>query len=405
MRSYLITLVVVLYHGRLIPINPDRTRGTNTTLGAMPIVTVTVAGGSNSNNQITGAGESSTIDTTIKPTDVNATGMKLSTEGINSKISGCIDYSGKAPAIVITADNTTLDLDGRTLRYTGSRQTSDVQGIRIAPGVKNTLIKNGTIADFPGPGIAAIGTSEKPIADVRIKNVSITGCNYGINLYCVANGLLSEIKIYDTQSNGLNVYGINLSYCAFMMLNNITIASTIGSNGSAYGFLINRCSDCTLSSCLTSSNQGALETAGFYINNCTGYNTVEWCKTYSNNSLNEDSHGFLIQSCSQLIVESCKAINNHVALSIKKSYGFKLIGTADCFLLNNEADRNDYGFYTDEINNNHTTIFTGNIARQNALQDFIRPYSIPFNSTRLNTNFLKEGNVVSQFDNVSIRTD
>lgn len=405
MRYYLVTLVVLLYHSQLIPINPDRTRSSSASLGTVPIVTVTVAGTSNSNNQITGAGESSTVDTTIKPIDVNTTGMKLSTEGINTKISGCIDYSGTATAaIFITADNTTLDLDVRTLRYTGSK-TANIQGISIAPGVKNTLIKNGTIADFPGSGVAALGTSEKPISDVRIKNVSITGCKNGINLYCVKNGLLSEIKIYDTQSNSLNIYGINLSYCAFMMLNNITIASTIGSNGSAYGFLINQCSDCTLSSCLTSSNQGALETAGFYINNCTGYNTVELCKTYSNQSLTEDSYGFLIKSSSQLIIESCKAINNHARLSTKKSYGFKLIGTADCFLLNNEADRNDYGFYTDEVNNNHTTIFTGNIARQNTLQDFTRPYSIPFNSTRLNTNFLKEGNIVSQFDNVSIRTD
>jgi hypothetical protein len=215
----------------------------------------------------------------------------------------------------------------------------------------------------------------------------------------------SEIKIYKTKSNDSLVYGLNFTDCFFVTLNNIIVAATVANSGISYGFALNRCSDCTLSSCTTTSNKGLLQTTGFHIKNCTGYNLLEYCKAYSNNSSTEDSHGFLIEASSQVIIESCKAINNHVALTTKKSYGFKLNNTTDCFLLNNEADRNDYGFYTDEINNNHTTIFTGNIARQNTVQDFIRPYSIPFNSTRLNTEFLREGNIVSQFDNVSIRTD
>ncbi|MFS8507377.1 MAG: hypothetical protein LVQ75_04805 [Candidatus Babeliales bacterium] len=118
--------------------------------------------------------------------------MKISTEGTNTKVSGCIDYSGTSnAAILITVDNTTLDLDGRTIRYTGNKGLT-VQGISIAPGVKNTLIKNGTIADFPGSGILALGTAEKPIQDLRIKNISITGCNYGINCYSTVNALFQK---------------------------------------------------------------------------------------------------------------------------------------------------------------------------------------------------------------------
>ncbi|NBP14331.1 hypothetical protein EBU95_08010, partial [bacterium] len=227
----------------------------------------------------------------------------------------------------------------------------------------------------------------------------------GINCYSTVNALFSEIKIYKTESYHDAVYGIKLTDCFFITLNNIIVAATVAHNGTSYGFGLNRCSDCTLSSCTTTSNKGFLETTGFNIKYCTGYNLLEYCKAYSSISLTQESQGFSVEASSQVIIESCKAINNHTELPAKKSYGFKLNTTADCFLLNNEADRNDYGFYTDETNNNHTTIFTGNIARQNSVQDFIRPNSIPFNSTRLNTEFLREGNVVSQFDNVSIRTD
>lgn len=404
MHSSVLAPFLLLCTVTLLSINPERTRGTTASIGQTPLV-VTMAGSSSSTNQITGAGESSTIDTTIKPADANTAGIRISSEGTNTKISGCIDYSGGSDAaIVINVDNTTLDLDGRTIRYTGNRALT-VQGIRIAPGVKNTLIKNGTIADFPGSGIVALGTTEKPIQDLKIKNISITGCDNGINCYSTVNALFSEIKIYKTESYHLTVSGIKLTDCFFITLNNIIVAATVAHNGISYGFSLSNCSDCTLSSCTTTSNKGFLETTGFYIKNCNGYNILEHCKAYSSISLTEDSHGFLVKTSSQVIIESCKAINNHVALTAKKSYGFKLNTTADCFLLNNEADRNDYGFYTDETNNNHTTIFTGNIARQNTVQDFIRPYSIPFNSTRLNTEFLREGNVVSQFDNVSIRTD
>jgi len=83
-------------------------------------------------------------------------------------------------AVSIATNNVTLDLEGFTIRQTGTM--SVIVGIRLENAVnvplKNVTVRNGTVTGFNAPGITCLG-----IRNCVFENLVVTECNLtGINI-------------------------------------------------------------------------------------------------------------------------------------------------------------------------------------------------------------------------------
>lgn len=77
--------------------------------------------------------------------------------------------------ININASDVVLDLCGLSLIC-----NSDGTAIKIAPGLKNIIIKNGFISTLGGIGIDAQSTADAPLTGLLLQNLRIDNCNYGV---------------------------------------------------------------------------------------------------------------------------------------------------------------------------------------------------------------------------------
>lgn len=109
--------------------------------------------------------------TVISPCDVGRNGFVIRKPGVY-ELCKDVGYlpNGNSPAIRITVDNVTLDLNGFTLSQKNGN--FGVDGIVVDPGLTNIVIKNGTVRDFQESGIrvGAIGgevVSEVIVSDLR----------------------------------------------------------------------------------------------------------------------------------------------------------------------------------------------------------------------------------------------
>ena len=92
-------------------------------------------------------------------------------------------------AIRITSGNVFLDLDYKTIKYTGNDPNSTITGITIDPSLFNTTIKNGNIIGFTNSGIR-----------------TSTGCGHTVysNLYisdCKKSGIHTENTYHNLFEN------------------------------------------------------------------------------------------------------------------------------------------------------------------------------------------------------------
>ena len=140
----------------------------------------------------------------------DADGFSITTPGVHT-ITREVDFKGGTGtcAISVTVSNVTIDLNGRVIAYSGTA-ISNVNGICISPGVKNIVIKNGTIAGFVGNGVNAPGTSGNNIHALKLENVTLVNNANGFVGNYINGGFVKNCDINNNGSTN-DSYGISLS--------------------------------------------------------------------------------------------------------------------------------------------------------------------------------------------------
>ncbi len=257
--------------------------------------------------------------------------------GAQINISSCINIISPGEYVLNTSLSSTAS---SCINIT----TSDV----IFDGMGNMISFVGV---SPNYGVY-VHNSTMLLTNVTVRNLSITGWDYGIYLLDSNNNTLSG----NTASNS-STYGISLSSS-----NNNTLSGNTASNSSSsYGIYIETSSYNVLSNNTASNNSDGIHlysSSNNVLSNNTALNSGSsgiyfWGSdnlTLSGNTASNNSFGIYIDTSSYNVLSNNTALNN--------SYGIYLSSSSNNVLSSNTASNNSFGIYfdasTDDVLSNNT---------------------------------------------------
>lgn len=337
----------------------------------------------------------------IAPNTIGTQGHQFSTEGCY-QLSGSGSFTGTSFQLLVTQSNIVIDLNGQILSYGGP--SSQIVGcIVINPGVTNVTIKNGTIAGFTGPAITVNGSSTSPVSHIALDTIKIISCNPGIFLSYTDHAFISNCTIAGSYSNISAARGIFATNCSGITAQYCSIKNNISSNGPSCGYFFDTCKTIFLEHCTVSGNQGQVNAMGIHFKNVTRASYIQNCSAFSNTAITGDCCGILLEDSQNCYIQNSTTQNNTTTDPCGYSYGILLHDSANNFVKNNAVDGNNYGIYDDEAAGLQTNIYTQNIAYQNSIADYLRPYSSPFNFIQIQQDYLQKMLLTGTLDNLSIR--
>lgn len=302
--------------------------------------------------------------------------------------------------ITIDANDIILDLNRKTISQVSGNTQPGTIGITINPGVRNILIRNGSITDMSLYGIYINdGTELITLANIMLNNILSAGVLFDGE--STGTGI-SNITCYDLQIDDVNnsfgtpTYGILTKFVDILQVTQCTISNLQTNTGNCYGIKVKNCNSVRLDSCIVTENtSGGQRMHGFdflevnpcLVNNCLsannlctnlsstavsiGYNfdtcqnlvcnncaatsndctytaigfnysncstaPIINCQSYSNTSSLLDSIGFLADSCVVAGFEECSSLSNN---GFNNGYGILLRNLTNCTLENNVIQRN-----------------------------------------------------------------
>ena len=306
--------------------------------------------------------------------DINVPGYYFLTENFGFYPTGYTagDAITNNASIYISADNTVLDLNSKTISHKSTRAghpnitTEGIAGIRVADNVKNLTIKNGKINFVTGNGIlVGQGCSNITLSELSIMNCPDSG------IKCIGaegtDNMIKNLVITDssvTECSGTiilvagetptlggtgNALGIELDYVVSGQItstsssNNIvvkqdahpaTISQTFDNRDFGIGLKISNSNLITISNCNFNYNKGPFA-AGVYAektHNLTVINSdANENQAYGLHSENASSllwvSGFHLKACSYANFTDVRACHNNTTGT--ESIGFWLDGSSD----------------------------------------------------------------------------
>ncbi len=345
--------------------------------------------------------ETSSYGIPLDPDEFGTHGEQLSTNGCY-QLSGSVNFTGTVSPLVITQSNVIVDLNGQMLSYAGP-QCQVVSAITISPGVTNVTIRNGTLVGFTGAAIAVNGSSTCPDGHITLDTIKIISCNSGISLSYTDHVSISNCTITGSTSSSSTVSGISAKNCSGVTIQHCTSQNNVSDKGSAYGYFFDTCKTVFLSQCATSGNQGTTSTAGIHFKNVRRTSYIQNSSALSNSSTSGECYGIFLENSQNCYVQNSTSQGNITDASDAYSYGILLRGSSNNFIRHNAIDGNNYGIYDDEMAGLQTNIYTQNIAYQNSIADYLRPYSSPFNFIQIQQDYLQKMLLTGTLDNLSIR--
>lgn len=226
---------------------------------------------------------------------------------------------GGSDGITISADDVTLDLNGRTItgNFTGTAGT--LRGIVVTQGAgsaprRNITIRNGTVRDFTSVGIDATNVVAGRFENLNLFNNGRSGLIAGeacVIVQCVARS--------NRETGIVSGLGNTLENCTAVA--NGARPNTINTNG----FIIS--AGGTVRGCSAVSNQGT----GF---NCASQVTIVHCEAVGN-----DISGIVVAN--ECLVESNNSNSN--GQNVANGGGVTVTGIANR-IVNNNCTGNDLNF-------------------------------------------------------------
>jgi hypothetical protein len=328
------------------------------------------------------------------------TGQTIQTAGYY-QLTASSHCAGNQTPLTIAASNIIFDLNGQTLQYQGS--STNLHGIVITPGTTNVTIQNGTIAGFPGGGIAAAGTQDQPINNLTLQNLKIISCYHGILTEEINTLVISNCNTSNNKNPKQTTCGIEASNSTGITIQHCVSQNNTSPVGNCYGYIITQCKNTTLINCTATGNEGLLESAGISFESMVTNNLIQNCACNGNRSLSMNAYGILLSNSKKTCLQDSWAQFNESEDATHFSYGIHLRNSSRTFIKHNVTDGNDYGIYDDESFGEHTNIFTQNIAYQNTYSDYLRPNSSPLACITIKQELLQGILAAGTLDNISIR--
>lgn len=204
MKMFLIAFMLTVIPNFFYAVDPLQNNGVDQTRAMSKVIT----SGVSFNQQIA----SSSIDNSVTAKTrkgqfwITKSGRYfLSTDVIASPVVNDI------PVVFIDTSDVLIDLGGKTLTLTYTAVNTDIVGIKVAPGVRNITICNGTISGSNAEPTAPLtqkpfyagivvgdptGTDNKVCANILLDSVTITSCaRRGVEFYNCQNVKVSELTV------------------------------------------------------------------------------------------------------------------------------------------------------------------------------------------------------------------
>lgn len=343
----------------------------------------------------------SSLAIALSSSSIGTNGFILRTPGYY-QLSESIIYTKSQSPLIVASSHVVIDLNGQTLQYAGP-QSSSLHAIVIAPGSTNVSVQNGTIAGFPGAGIAASGTINNPIKCLTIQNLKILECYHGILNEAVNSLLISNCTTVENLNPIHTTCGIEVSDSSGIVIQQCTSQNNKSPVSSCYGYILTNCKNTVLVNCSASGNEGMLETAGIYFGDMVRNNYIQNCASNGNCSKSDNAYGIVLNNSNKTHIQDSITQGNVTESVTSYSYGIQLKCSSHTLVKHNSIDKNDYGIYDNEPTGQHTNIFTQNSACQNKISDYLRPYSSPLPFIKVQQEHLQGILLAGSLDNISIR--
>lgn len=291
------------------------------------------------------------VQTNKEISSIPAQGILIDSPG-NYSFTNDIHWEGTAcAAVTISADNVTLNLNGRSLFL--KETTNKTTGIKIKPSHKTVTVTNGVISGANHYGIAAEGTTNLTISKIAVKNMNsydvaiqnFTPCGFFIED-------ATDFNVVNCSTDGSNV--TTASYAGIQIVNSkngnvsdCSVSNIINNDGGAQGFSYLSSTGIKTSRCSASNLQtyykGMTDTTGhtsigFVPIFCTNLQ-YDACNATDIKGCCDDAHGMSIFLDSNVVVDqfTAKNIQDGNYITGAKATGLEVYGL-DITIKNSTVD-------------------------------------------------------------------
>jgi hypothetical protein len=251
-------------------------------------------------------------------------------------LASSVDVAGPSICTLrIKASNVVLDLNQHAIYQSGI--DAGVDGIAIAPGLKNIIVKNGKISGVTGQGIV-IGDGTH---DIIISSLTVHGCgNNGISCHGVASNKNSDITLLNSEFTNNGGHGGLLVYT-----DKVRMSNTLFNNNALVGASFSHGSGHEMVKSKFCSNSGAGAAKGLELNDVDS-SAVRNCSFNANSSTSATARGLVITGLRN-VVEDCVADGNTTSAPAI-AIGFDVDGSvntlSNCSATANHSNTKGIGF-------------------------------------------------------------
>lgn len=347
-----------------------------------------------------------------------------------------------APVILINTSDVFIDLGGKTLTVTYSNTLPHLVGIKVAPGMRNITICNGTIcgsssdASFSGKRAFyqavevgdSTGVNTAACANIIFDSVIITSCaRYGVGMYNCQNIVVNGVTVQgimdggETRSSATTIQkaGMHLYKCADAEFvnsnfNGVTLSTGYSAGDFAVGLNIEKCRNIKCKNVSVTANRAfsAGSAIGLRLHATTGscFEELYAVGNRTSSMLSGDTFvaGVLVQSdglsneqSSGNIFKQC-FFNENTSNSLSTTttaYGLRITQSCNSSLLMNCTASNNagilgcgYSLFSAKNNTFKECIATGNTSYGNHTFSQARGFSFEFGIGNMLKNCEARGN-------------
>ena len=302
--------------------------------------------------------------------------------------------------LLINSNNTTLDMNSKSIEPHVSGSLSTGTGIAVAKGLSNITIMNGSINALDNSGTAKLNTgidlSETAVSSgsgtsysIKLLDLNITRCKfYGIDADTI-NDLSIENSSANDASGSSACRGAMLDTVSNLLIKNCEFNNNTSSGSYGEGLRLSSCTNGLIEDTKANSNSttGGLGSSGIYVSG--GSNLIfKNTNASSNTSSASSAYGIAVLNAPLINFKNCNSNNNNS--SSGAAAGFYLSGSGtNCSLIKCQAKYNSstsssaYGVYLVQ----NTTYLEDVVANGNTTDQDAAAYG--FYITRPDNNFVR----------------
>lgn len=231
-------------------------------------------------------------------------------------------------AIVINADNVTLDLANYTISQ--ANLVTGCHGIMVNPSLENIVIQNGTVSSLTGTGIIV----SQQCQNVTLSSITTFSCDgRGIDLIGLPGNAITGATIKQCTvaqcCKGLGTIALGLQYCTHPILQQCTIKNNGVSTHRLSGVRLYNTTNAVVQAVTVQNNIASTPMAGFELDTISSCN-FDYCISTSNVAIGSASSsiGFsFATNVSNNRFNQCTVTKHQATGATARFIGFNIVAT------------------------------------------------------------------------------